>query len=76
MSRGGSFIIYGNKKGYEVSEHTVTKVDVNPRMLSKSKNEKSIWSMKLGAKFETSVVVPLGVLVALVKRKIVKESYK
>ena len=60
----------GNPKGYEVAEHTDTTVEVNPRMLSTLKNEKSIRSMNPGATFETSVVGPMGILVALVKRHI------
>ena len=39
-------------------------------------NRKSIWSMKPGANFETLVVGILGILVALVKRKIGQESSK
>ena len=57
-----------NPKGYEVEEHIATKVEVNPRMLSTLKNAKYIWIMKPGANFETSVVGPLGILVALVRR--------
>ena len=60
--------MYGNPKGYEVAEHTAKTIEVNPWMISTLKKEKSIWSMKPGANFETSVVGPLGILVALVKR--------
>ena len=70
MPRGGSLLLYGNPKGYEVAEHIATTVEVNPRMLSKLKNSKVIWSMNPGANFETSVVRSLGILVALVKRQI------
>ena len=42
MSRGGGLLLDGNPKGYEVAEHIATKVEVNPRMLSTLKNEKSI----------------------------------
>ena len=42
MSRGGHFLQDGNPKGYEVAEHIYTKVEVNPRMISTLKNEKSI----------------------------------
>ena len=47
-----------------------TKVEVNPRMISTLKNAKSIWSMNPGENFDTSVFGTLGILVALVKRKI------
>ena len=70
ISRGGRLLLDGNPKGYEVAEHIATKVEVNPRMLSTLKNAKSIWSMNPGGKFETSVVGPLEILVALVKRQI------
>ena len=33
MSIGGSLLMDGNPKGYEVAEHVPTKVEVNPRML-------------------------------------------
>ena len=72
ISRGGRLILDGIPKGHEVAEHISTKVEVNPRMLSTLKNEKSIWSMNPGANFETSVVGPLEILVALVKRQIGK----
>ena len=75
MSRGGRLLLDGNPKGYEVSEHIATKVEVNPRMLSTLKNAKYIWSMNPGEKLETSVVGPLGILVALVKRQIGQGSY-
>ena len=75
MSRGGSLLLDGNTKGYELAEHIATKLEVNPRMLSTSKNAKSILSMNPGANFETSVVGPLGILVALVNRQIGQGSY-
>ena len=70
MSRGGRLLLDGNPKGYEVAEHISIKVEVNLRMLLTLKNAKSIRSMNPGEKFETSVVGPLEILVALVKRKI------
>ena len=70
MSRGVRLILDGNPKGCEVAKHIATKVEINPRMLSTLKKGKSIWSMKQGGYFETSVVVPLKILVYLVKRKI------
>ena len=70
MSRGGRLLLDGNPKGCEVAEHIATKVEVNPWMLSTLKNEKSIWSMNPGENFKTSVVGPLEILFALVKRKI------
>ena len=70
MSRGGSLLLNVNPKGYELAEHIATKVEVNIRMLSTLKNEKSIWRMKPGRDFDTSVVRTLGVLVALIKRQI------
>ena len=42
MSRGGHLLLDGNTKGYEVADHTATKVEVNPQMLSTLKNAKSI----------------------------------
>ena len=60
----------GNPKGYEVAYHIATKVEVNPRMLSALKNAKIILSMNPGENFQTSVVGPLEILVALVKRQI------
>ena len=38
MSRGGRLLMYGNPKGYEVSENIATKVEVNTHMLSTLKN--------------------------------------
>ena len=70
MSRSGHLLLDGNSKGYEVAEHISTKVEVNPWMLSKLKNSKYIWSMNPGENFETSMVGPLVMLSALVKRKI------
>ena len=75
MSRGGSLLLDGNPKWYEVEDHIATKVEVNPRMLSTLKNAKPIWSMNPGVNFETSVVGPLVILVALVKRQIGQGSY-
>ena len=72
MPRYGRLLLDGSQKWYEVADHIATKVEVNQRMISASKNEKSIWSMNPGAKFETSVVGYLGILVALVKRQIGK----
>ena len=40
--------MYGNPNCYRVEEHIAKKVEVNPRMLSALKIEKSIWSMKPG----------------------------
>ena len=42
MSRGGSLLLDGNTKGCELAEHIVTKVEVNPRMLSTLKNARYI----------------------------------
>ena len=58
-----------NTKGWELSEHIATKVEVNLRMNSILKNAKSFWSMNPGANVETSVVGNLVVLVALFNRK-------
>ena len=68
MSRGGRLLLGGSPKGYEVEDHIYIKIDVNPRILSTLKNAKSIWSMNSGAVFETLVVGPLGISVAIVKR--------
>ena len=40
ISRGSRLIMYVNPKRYEVSEYIVTKVEVNPRIIStlKTKN--------------------------------------
>ena len=35
-------LLGGNPKGYELAEHIDKKVEVNPRMISTVKNEKSI----------------------------------
>ena len=72
MSRGRCLLLYENPKGYEVAQHIDKKFDVNPQMLSTLKNAKSIWSMNPGAKFETSIVGPLGIIVALVMIQIGK----
>ena len=69
MSRGGRLLLYGNSKGCEVAEHISTKVEANPRMLSTLKNAKSIWSMNPGGDFETSMIGPLIISVALVRKK-------
>ena len=68
--RVGRLLLDGNPKGCEVADHIATKVKVNLRMLSTLKNETSIWCMNRGSNFETSVVEPLVILVALVKRQI------
>ena len=65
ISRGGIFLLDRNTKGDELSYHITTKVEVNPRMLSILKNEKSIWIMNPGANFETSKVGTMGILFAL-----------
>ena len=70
MSVGGILIMYGNPKGYEVAEHISTKFEVNLQMLSTLKYAKSIWSMKPGANFDTSMVIPMLIFVALVRRQI------
>ena len=69
-------LLDGNPKGYEVSEHIATKVEVNTQIISTLKNKKSIWSMNPGGNSETSMVGPLGILFVLVKRKIGKVSSK
>ena len=76
MSRCESLLLDGNPKGYEVAEHIVTKVELNPPMLSTLKNSKSIWSMNPGANLETSMVVNLYISVGLVKRQIGQGSSK
>ena len=48
MSRGGRLLLNVKPKGYELVEHIATKVEVNTRILSTSKNEKFIWIMKPG----------------------------
>ena len=70
MSRVGCLLLDGNSKGYEVAEYIAIKVKLNPRMLLTLKTAKSIWSIKPGSKFDTSMVVSLVILSALVKRKI------
>ena len=65
-----------NSKGCKVAEHIATKVMVNPRILSTLKKEKSIQSIKTGVNFETVVVGPLVIVVALVKRQIVNDYSK
>ena len=76
MSGCGSLLLAGIPKGYEVTEHISTKVEVNQQMISALKNQKSIWSMNRRAKFETSLVVPLGISVALVNTQIGKSYSK
>ena len=76
ISRGGHLPLYVNPKGYEVAEHIVTKTEVNTRILTTFKNEKSIWSINPGEMFETSMFVPLRILVDLVKRQVYQGSYK
>ena len=74
MSICGRLLLDGNPKGYEVAEQIATQVEVNPRMISTLKNAKSIWSMKPGGNYKTSVVGTLGILVALVNIQIGKGS--
>ena len=69
MSIGGGLILDVKTKGCEVAEHIATKVYINKQIPSALKNEMSILSMNPGVKFETSMVGPLGILVALVKRQ-------
>ena len=63
-------ILDGNPNRYEVTEHIDTKVEANRQMLSTLKKSKSIQNMNPGANFDTLVVGPLGILVALVKIQI------
>ena len=70
MSIGGSFILDGNSKRYEVAEHIATKTEINPWMLFTLKNEKSIRTMKTEADVKTSVVGTQGFLVVLFKIQI------
>ena len=65
-----------NPKGCEVEEHIATNMEVNPQMSSTLKNEKSIWIVNLGANFDTSMLVPLWILSASVKRHIGNGSSK
>ena len=76
MSRDKRLLLDGNPKGYEVAEHTATKYKRNPRMLSTLKNEKYIWSINLVENFDTSMLVTLVILVALLKIQIEKGSSK
>ena len=48
MSRGGSLILDGNPKGYEVAEHIVKIAELNQRMISTFKITKSILCMNPG----------------------------
>ena len=66
MSIGGSFHLDIKPKGYKVKKYIATNVEVNSRMVSTLRNEKSIWSMNPGENFETSMLAPLEILVALV----------
>ena len=68
IPRGGRLILDGNPTGYEVAEHTATKVEVNPWITSTPKKKIHL-KHESREGFETSVVGPLGVLVALVKRQ-------
>ena len=76
ISRYGHFLLDGNPNLYEVTEHIDTNLEVNPRMLSTLKNAKSIWSMDIGGDFEWSIVVSMGILVALVRRQIGQGYFK
>ena len=51
MLRGRRLLLDGNRKGYEVAEHIVKKVEINPHMLSILKNEKYILSMTSAVNF-------------------------
>ena len=66
----GLFLMGLNPNVYEVAERIARNVEVDPQMLSTLKNWKYIWSMKPGAKFETSMLGPMGFLVALFKIQI------
>ena len=68
--RGGCLLVGFNLKWYIVAKHIVTNVEVNPRNLSTFKNEKSIWSIKPEANFETSMLLHMVILVDLVKIQI------
>ena len=64
-------LLGGNPNGYEVAEHIAKTVEVNPRMISTLKTHKIHLNHKpREGGVETSVVGPLGILVALVRRKI------
>ena len=69
-------ILGENQTGHEIAEHIAKKVKVNPQILSTLKNEISIRSMNPGGEFETSMVRPPVILVALVKSKIRQGSSK
>ena len=62
ISRGGSLLLDWNTKKCEVEEHTSTKVEVKPSMISTLKNEKSIWITKPGEKFDTTMLLPMVIL--------------
>ena len=76
MSRGGSFLLDVNTKESEAAENIATKVEVNTQTISTLKSAKSIRGINPGEDFETSMVGPLGILVALVKGKIGQVSSK
>ena len=61
-----------NLKGFGVAECKATKFMLNPQMFSTLKNTKTNLSMNPGGRVETSMVVPMVILVALVKIKIGK----
>ena len=64
-------LLGGNPNGYEVAEHIAKTVEVNPRMISTLKTHKIHLNHKpREGGVETSVVGPLGILVALVKIQI------
>ena len=76
ISRGGILLLDGNPNGYDLAEYTTKKVDANIQMISTLKNTKYVWSMKSGSKFDTSMVVPMGMLVDLVNSPIGKNYSK
>ena len=69
ISRGRCFLPGVSPQGYEVEEHIATKVKINPRIISTLKNAKCIFSMNRRKLFETSMVEPLVILVALVRKQ-------
>ena len=58
-----------NPRRYEVAEHIATKVEVNPRMLSTLKKEKSILSKNPGRGGGASMVGPLVISVVFFRKK-------
>ena len=66
-SRGGLLIIDRKQSAYGVVEHISTKVEATPQILSSLKNETSIWIIKPGVNFDISMVITMGVYVALGK---------